>query len=372
MGAKRRSPACRAAPLRLLLPLLAVALTAAAPAHKGGAPSALVRTETPRAGALPRTVIAYGTARPAPYGTITLGVQHAGMVRRVFVVPGQLVAKDAALFSIAAAPAVIAQYHQALTAVAVARSERAHMAQLRAQQLATRDQLARADKAVADAAAALQALVREGGADPRQTVRAPFAGVVTTIAAAPGQAVAADAPLLALARRRSLVVAVGIDPAAAGSVRAGQAVTLTPLDGGTPIAGRVDSVGGMLDPITHLVDATISLGTGDPLGGAGFRAAIEVAQDPGWIVPRDAVLTGADGPAVFQVAKGHAVRVAVRVVGEAGGQTVVAGPIDPHRPLVVSGNYQLAPGMAVRVAPAPHPAAASPAEVGAHPVSGAG
>ena len=361
------APACAERPrwrgwfVRSLLPLLAVALMAAAPA-----PSVLVRTEAPQSGTLPRTVIAYGTARPAPYGTITLGVQHAGMVRRVFVVPGQLVDKDMALVSIAAAPAVIAQYHQALTALTVARSERAHMAQLRAQQLATRDQLAQADKAVTDAAAALQALVREGGADPRQTVRAPFAGVVTTIAVAPGQAIAANAPLLGLAQQQALIVAVGIDPASAGAVRAGQKVTLTPLDGGSPIAGRVGGVGGMLNPTTHLVDATITLGTGDPLGGAGFRAAIEVGQDRGWIVPRNAVLTGADGPAVFQVAQGHAVRVAVRVVGEAGGQTVVTGPIDPHRPIVISGNYQLAPGMAVRDAAAPPPVA-----TGAHPGSGA-
>ncbi len=359
---------CRRPPLlRRLLPLLALALTAATPAPSVPSPSVLIRTETPQSGALPRTVVAYGTARPAPYGTITLGVQHAGMVRRVFVVPGQRVKQGMALVSVAAAPAVIAQYHQAATALALARSERTHMAQLRAQQLATRDQLAQADKAVTDAAAALEALVREGGADPRQTVRAPFAGVVTTIAVAPGQAIAANAPLLGLARQQALVVSVGIDPAAAGAVRAGQKVTLTPLDGGEPIAGTVGGVGGMLDPQTHLVDATITLGAGDPLGGAGFRAAIEVGQDHGWIVPRNAVLTGADGPAVFQVAHGHAVRVAVRVVGEAGGQTVVAGPIDPHRPIVVSGNYQLAPGMAVRDAPVPPPAAHD-----AHPGSGAG
>ena len=359
---------CRRPPLlRRLLPLLALALTAATPAPSVPSPSVLIRTETPQSGALPRTVVAYGTARPAPYGTITLGVQHAGMVRRVFVVPGQRVKQGMALVSVAAAPAVIAQYHQAATALALARSERTHMAQLRAQQLATRDQLAQADKAVTDAAAALEALVREGAG--RSAPDGPGAvrrrGDDDRRGAGPGDA--ANAPLLGLARRQALVVSVGIDPAAAGAVRVGQKVTLTPLDGGEPIAGTVGGVDGMLDPQTHLVDATITLGAGDPLGGAGFRAAIEVGQDRGWIVPQNAVLTGADGPAVFQVAHGHAVRVAVRVVGEAGGQTVVAGPIDPHRPSWSPVTTSSRPAWRCATRPVPPPAAHD-----AHPGSGAG
>ena len=335
----------------LLLALPALAGAAAAPP----APSVLVRTEPARRGRLPRLVVAYGTALPAPSGTITLGVQHAGTVARLFVVPGQLVAPGAALAIIAAAPAVVAQYHQALAALALARSERAHMAQLRRQQLATSDQLGRAEKAVTDAESALLALQREGGADPRQILRAPFAAVVTAITTTAGQAVAANAPLVSLARRRALVVRVGLPPGTAGAVKMGQAVALTPLDGGRPLAGRVIGVGGMLDPATHLVDATIAPEAGDPLGGASFRAAITVGQDRGWIVPRDAVLRDTRGAGLFQVAAGRAVRVAVRVVGELGGRTVVDGRLDPRLPVVVSGNYQLAPGMAVRTAAPAHP-----------------
>ncbi len=339
-------------------PLLALALLAAAPA-----PSVQIRTETPHQGSLPRIVIGYGTARPAPNGTISLNVQHAGTVTRLNVVPGQRVAAGAALAVVSAAPAVVSQYRQAQTALSLARSERAHMAQLRAQQLATRDQLARAEKAVTDADAALQALVREGGADPSQTVAAPFAGVVTAVAVTQGQAVAANAPLLSLRRKDALLVTVGVDPATAASVRPGQPARLDPLDGGASLVGTVAGVGGMLDPQTHLVEVSIAPGGGGagdpkgdpggtPLGGASFRATIQVGSYHGWIVPRDAVLSDTKGAYLFQDAQGHAVRIAVRVLGEVGGRTAVAGPIKPDLPLVVSGNYQLSPGMAVRRAPA--------------------
>ena len=348
----------RAARLGLLALLALAPMAAAAPASSGPAssppaPSALVTTETPRRGVLPATVTGYGTARPAPGASVALAVQHAGEIARLDVTLGETVAKGAPLLTIAAAPAVLAQVRQARAALALARGERAHTAQLRAQHLATRDQLAQASRAVADAAATLEALRREGGGVPVQVLRAPFAGFVATVAVTQGQLVAANAPLLTLNRRGGLVVTVGVDPAAQAKLRPGQTVRLIPLGGGAALAGTVQMVSAMLDPRTHLLDATIDVQAGDPLGGASFRAVIRVGEHPGWIVPRDAVLTDAQGPAVFQVARGHAVRVGVRVLAERGARSVVAGPIDPKRPLVVAGNYQLSPGMAVRLAPAP-------------------
>ena len=341
------------------VPFLLGAL-ALGPAPALAAPSVLVQTETPRAGRLPRTAIGYGIARPAPDGTISLSVQHAGIVARLAVVPGQAVAAGATLAVIAATPAVRAQYHQAATALTLARAERAHVAQLRAARLATTDQLARADKAVTDAASALEALRQEGGGAPSQALRAPFAGIVATVAVTQGQAVAAGVPLFALTRRDALLIAIGLPPRAARLVRPGQPVALTPLSGGAGFTGTVTGVGGMLDPATHLVEALIAPAvtsptspgaTDPPLAGASFRAAIRTGWYRGWIVPRDAVMSGRAGDFVFQVARGHAARVPVRVVGEVGGQTVITGPIVPAEQLVIQGAYQLAPGMAVRLAP---------------------
>ncbi len=339
--------------LLALAPMAAAAPTPSGPTPSRPAPSALVTTETPRRGVLPATVTGYGTARPAPGASVALAVQHAGEIARLDVTQGETVAKGAPLLTIAAAPAVVAQLRQARTALALARGERAHTAQLRAQHLATQDQLAQADRAVADATATLEALRREGGGVPVQVLRAPFAGFVAAVAVTQGQLVAANAPLLTLNRQGGLVVTVGIDPAAQAQLRPGQPARLIPLGGGATLAGTVRVVSAMIDPRTHLVDTVIDVRAGDPLGGESYRAVIRVGEHAGWIVPRDAVLTDAEGPAVFQVARGHAVRVGVRVLGEHGARSVVAGPVDPKRPLVTTGNYQLSPGMAVRLAPSP-------------------
>ena len=329
-------------PRRLPNPALILALLLAA-----AAPSVWVRTEMPVRGRLPVRVVGYGEAAPAPGGVVSLSVQHQGVLAGVLVVPGQLVVTGQVLAQVAAAPAVVAQYRRAEAAVRLARAERAHMAQLRAQRLATADQLARADGAVTDAELALQALQREGGGAPVQAVRAPFAGVVTSIPVQQGAAVQAGTPLVSLSRRGALQVTVGIPPAAATRVTAGDPVRLEPLQGGAAVAGRVVGVGGMVNPATHLVDTTV-IPAADPLGGAAYRAVIRTGWAAGWIVPRDAVLGNRGGHYVYQVGPKGALRVAVRVLAETGMRTAVAGPVAPSLPVVVSGNYQLAPGMAVR------------------------
>ena len=79
-------------------------------------------------------------------------------------------------------------------------------------------------------------------------------------------------------------------------------------------------------------------------------------------MPHDAVLTDANGSYVFQVAGTTAARVNVTVAGPAGADDVVHGPLDPQRPLVVQGNYQLADKTQVRVeTPSANPAATSQA-----------
>ena len=72
----------------------------------------------------------------------------------------------------------------------------------------------------------------------------------------------------------------------------------------------------------------------------------------GWIVPHDAVLMDDKGAYLFQVAGTTASRVNVRVAGTAGAATTSwKGMLDPHRPVVVQGNYQLSDNAACGIAP---------------------
>ena len=350
-----------------LLALPPAAALAQGDANGASQPSVLVTTETPHQGSLPRTVTAYGSVQAAPGGgSETRSLLRAGQVTRVMVVPGDAVHRGQALLALSAEPAALAAYKQAVDTLALARNERTHTAQLLAQHLATRDQLAQADKAVADAQANLDALNRAGGGSAEQTLKAPFDGVVSNLPVEPGTRVAAQTPLVTLARSSRLVAAVGVEPAQRGLVGPGQPARIEPLYGGGPEPGSVLSVGAMLDATTRLVPVLVDPPQIDPkdtslqgaaqpeAGAAGLlpgepvRVVVQVGEMRGWLVPRDAVLTDAKGAYVFQVAGGKAVRVDVRAVGMKGDTTVVAGPLDPVRPLVTTGSYQLQDGGLVR------------------------
>ena len=300
---------------------------------------------------------AYGVLEAAPGGgSETLSVLRAGRVNQVEIRQGEAVRSGQALLSISADPAALAGYKQAATALTLARSQRQNAAQMLAQHLATRDQLATADKAVADAQSTLDALDRGGGGAARQTLTAPFDGIVSALLTAPGARVAAQTPLLTIARASKLVAIVGIEPGLREQVATGQPARVEPLYAGAAAQGRVLSVSAMLDPTTRLVPVLIDPAPDGPaemglLPGSPVRATVTVGMMTGWLAPRDAVLTDAKGPYVFQVDAGKAVRVDVHVTGMAGGTTVMTGPLDAARPLVTVGNYQLQDGGAVRTAP---------------------
>lgn len=334
--------------MRRLLLVAASLLLAAASTQ--APPSVQVTTEMPRQGELPDILTAYGTAVPAADGMQTLSVQQAGHVTALAVTPGEAVRQGQKLLDFALSAAAASAYRQARNALELAHTQQAHTAQLLTQHLATRDQVAQADKAVADAASALAALLHEGGDQPAQTLTAPFDGVVDGIPVTQGERVAAGAPLVRLMRTGGLVVTVGIEPAAMARVQVGQAVKLTPLMGGKAVEGHVLRLDGMLDPRSRLVDADIAVPAGTLLPGTPWRADITVGTFQGWLVPRDAVLTDKQGPALYQVANGKAVRVGVRILGTPSNIDVVAGPLDLARPLVTQGNYQLSDGTAVREA----------------------
>jgi membrane fusion protein, multidrug efflux system len=313
------------------------------------AASVAVETVAPRGGVAPDLVTAYGTAAPALDGGMTLSLQQDGRVLAIAVTPGEAVRAGERLLDFGASAAAVSTYQQAVSALTAARQQRAHTAQLLGQQLATRDQLAQADKVVADAQSTFDALHREGADRPSQTLEAPFDGIIATIPVAQGDHVPPGTTLMTITRLDGLVVTVGIDPGERVRVHQGEPVHLVPLIGGAELDGQVLRLDAMLNPRTRLVDADVSVPAGSVMSGAAFRAEITVGELNGWIVPHDAVLTDIHGSYVFQVVGTTAARVNVTVAGPAGGDDVVQGPLDPQRPLVVQGNYQLADKSPVRV-----------------------
>ncbi|HEY6452528.1 MAG TPA: efflux RND transporter periplasmic adaptor subunit [Steroidobacteraceae bacterium] len=332
---------------------LAAAAAAAAAAEPEESASVLVQTQMPEQGSMPRRIVAYGIATPSVSGSMTLSVQTEGRIEHIAVTAGEAVHAGQPLLEFALSPAARSNFEQAASALTLAREQRERTARLLAQQLATRDQLAQADKSVADAQAALAALEREHGGMPRQSVSAPFDGVVSAVLVAQGDRIAAGAPLLRLTRRGGLVITVGVEPSQRSGLRVGQSVDLIALEDGEPASqGTVSRIDHVLNPRTRLIDVDVTANAARPtplLEGATYRAGIRTGELEGWVVPRDAVLSDDQGDYVFQVAAGKAVRVAVRRLGGDDHRSVIDGPLKAQRPLVTLGNYQLSDGEAVRL-----------------------
>lgn len=336
---------------RLIAPLALLVLTGCGASDQttpDSKPSIAVTTTRIAQGSLPETITAYGTVSPSLSGLRTISFAQPGQVTALLVTPGLAVRQGQALLTFEPAASARSAYQQAVNAVHAAQVTQDTTRQLLAQQLATADQMAQANKALADAKATLAGLSAEGAGQTRTTVTAPFAGVIATLTVAQGDRTQPGAPLLTVARGDALVVSAGIDPARRVDVAPGQSVTLQRLNGGASLHGSVLRVAAALNPKTRLVDVDITLPPGALMPGEAVQAQIATHPVHGWIVPHQSVVT-ADGPAhVFQEAGGKAHLVPVTILLAGGQQDVVSGPLDAARPLVVEGAYQAHDGDALR------------------------
>jgi RND family efflux transporter MFP subunit len=325
-------------------------LMATAPAFADTPPSVLVRIEPVKTGTIQRIVTGYGTVGAGPGARTTLSLPYAGIVRHVDVVAGSAVHKGEPLMVIGTAPSTRAGFLQAEASLRAASQTLAHTQSLVAGHLATRTLLAQAEQAEVTAKSGLDALRLEGAGRLSATITAPNDGIVDSIAATPGTELAPGTPLATVLRADALVATVGLDAAEAGRIKPGDPVKIVPFSGGngTSLIGSVRAVSAMVNPLSGLIDATIGITPSAIRAGEPIEAMITTGQVTGVIVPRDAALPDGKEFAIWQVKSGQAVKVAVTVSASFAGKAVVSGAIDRTLPIVISGNYQLTPGMAVR------------------------
>ncbi|AJY04146.1 efflux RND transporter periplasmic adaptor subunit [Burkholderia vietnamiensis] len=340
---------------------LAVLAPCAGPVRADEPVTASVDTVAVHREPISQQVRAYGIVAASSSSVTSINLPYAARIRKVLVLPGQTVARSAALVVVEADPAAVLAASQATSALTLAQGELERTRSLFDAGLATQSQLAAARKALNDAQQRLAAQHQMGVHAGNVTIAAPFAGVVSQLTALPGdqiQAGATIAQIAAVANASSWQanVTLGVDPSAAASIHVGDSVVLnglsTALEHAHP-AGRVVVAGAAIDPQSQLVN----VGANIPLGGTAFilgtRVSADIATQTGtwWVVPRAAVLSDRKGTYVFQVTPKHtAQRVDVVVRVESGNRYGVDGPLDAAEPLVVTGNYELRNGMAVRMA----------------------
>jgi RND family efflux transporter MFP subunit len=330
---------------------LGFTLAFAAGSHAAEAPSVLVKTAQMKRQALAETLAGYGRVSPDIGSTVNINLPRPGQVTRLLASPGEVVKAGTPLAEFGTASAAALAYRRAENALSLAREDLKRTRQMTAERLATQSQLAAARKALADAEAALQAQRALGAGRASARLRAPFDGIVVNVPVAQGDRLAAGATVMQIARGNGLRVDLGIEPEDSGKVKAGMPVRLSSVfDSRRTLEAKVSQVHGMVDPRTQLVDVVVRLHDGQFIPGMQVRGEITLTSASTWTVPRPAVLRDARGAYIFQVKNAHAQRVAVQTGVETDRLTGIRGDFDPALPVVVSGNYELEDGMAVREA----------------------
>ena len=330
---------------------LAACLTLPAPAAAAGTgPSVLVTLTRLRRGTLPRQLTAYGTVRASHTGGKVLMASASAVVGTVAAHFGQRVRAGDPLVTLLPSPQTSAAYQRAKSALMVANNLVESTRKLFSLHLATSQQLAQANKARIDARATLKAL-RTSGAGGAHVLRAPFTAIVTALSVHTGDIVNEGSPLATLAAPGRLVLVAGVVPSQALEVRAGERAEVEAAGSDRWVPARVVLGGAAAESGSGLVPVRIELPPGKFLPGELAQARITTARVRGYVVPHQAILVNDGGSTyVVQAANGIAHKVAVRVLAYNAGKDVIAGALDPHAALVLSGNYQLDNGMRIRLA----------------------
>lgn len=344
----------------MLIPSLTRATAASVPSTGQAEPSVAVVTTPLRRGEIGQPVVAYGVVGTAMGNLTNVSLPYAAKVEEIRVQPGQRVVRGEPLVVVQADTAAVAAAAQAISAVQLAQGELSRTQALFEQALATRSQLAAAQKALSDAEATHAAQVKLGVRGGPSTVVSPIDAVVLQISSASGDQVPAGTAMLQLANSsrtgsQPANIMLGVEPAAAVNIHPGDALTAQGLDvaSSKPVtAGTVVLVGHAIDPQSQFVDvsATIPLAQSPLIPGTHVRAAIMTRVGTHWIVPRDTVLQDDQARYVFQLdASGRAHRVPVTISVENGDDYGVEGPLHTSQPLVATGNDELTEGMRARV-----------------------
>ena len=311
---------------------------------------ASVRTAPLQQQMISESVAVYGQVMPSSRLVTVLSEPRAGQVIAMNVVVGQHVRKGQTLLTFANAPETDQSWRQASIAVDSAQSERSRLAQLLAQHLATAGKLAAADKTLADAKAQLEAQQQLGAGRHLSPLKTPSDGWVSAVNVAAGTRVTAGTQLLELSPDAATHTTFAVEVEDSQRIQIGMPVKIVSLVGADrSVSGRVERIAVAVTASTQQVGIGVTMPVGVFMSGERVKGILTLQRQLSWVVPRLAVLRDDMGACLYQVKNGHAVRIAVRTGIENAENIAVDGPFLPGAPVVIVGNYELTPGMAVRV-----------------------
>lgn len=316
-------------------------------------PAALVQLTAAKQQTLSPEITVYGTVVPDPDYLSTVAVPRDCTVTAVSVRAGQLVHVGDPIVTIQTAPSALAVYMQANSAVAFAQKDLAHTRVLYAQQLATKSQLASAERALADARALAGAQIKIGAGRTTEVLRAEVPGIVTALSASPGDRIQANAVIASIATRDHLLVNLGLEPQDAFQVPIGANVWLhSAQHQSISFMATVQSVDAMLDAKSRLVNAIVGVPQAVAnrlVLGMALQGTVRLSAQSGIVVPHNALMFDRGGTYVFVVKKGVAHRRVVQLKLETGDKALIASGVKADEEVVTAGNAGLDDGTHVRV-----------------------
>jgi membrane fusion protein, multidrug efflux system len=297
------------------------------------------------------TITAFGTVAADPNSQFVVASPIDGVVRKLNAYKGQIIQVGDVVAEIEPGPVARAQFAQLQAAVTNAEQQLDHLRRLFAQQLATKDRVAAAEQALADARAQLEAQTALGAGQQQVVLHAPKTGIATNLTAQIGSRVAANTAVAEFADRAALMVALGIEPSDAAEIAPGDKVQLEHLFAKeAAVPAEIASVGAIVDPSTRLLDALVRM-TGDAALrfalGETVKATVAARQTEVLIVPRAAVLYDGNQPYVFLVESGHVRRQDVTLAQAEGESVWVEDGLKADQEVAISNLIGLRDGAAV-------------------------
>lgn len=196
-------------------------------------------------------------------------------------------------------------------------------------------------------------LAVQGNQTTYAVLTADVAGVVTAVAAEPGQVVAAGAPVLRIAADgvRDVVFSVPEDRVA--SLKVGAPVSIRAWAQGAQLPGRVREVAASSDPVTRTYPVKVSIDAKEPPAlGATAYVAVNAGTGVGVPViklPTSALRQEGQSTAVWVLDQASMTvkSQVIQVATADGNEAVVASGLQPGMQVVSAGVHVLSPGQKV-------------------------
>lgn len=313
-------------------------------------PVAQVKTIKLRKGEFKQTFTAYGVVLPFPDKLTTISVPYTSQIDKMLVNEGQIVQQSDLLLTLKPGANAKLQLEQAQRELTAALRDNELLQERIRLQLATQQNKVVTQLRVEQAQVMVKNLVDQG-IGKEQQIRAENPGIIYLVSVQQGQIVAAGAPLLQLVDQNQWMVRLGIEPEDYEHLQAGQQVLIRPVNtpGSEPVKGRIEIITHQIDPNTRLLNVFVRPALNQTLLINDFvEGRIIIASVNTFAVPRQAVLPDNGGYSLFTVKNGHAVKHRVQIGLENDQQVEVIAPdLKAQDDVVVLGNYELEPDMAV-------------------------